>query len=327
MSTERNSGILDSLKQWCFLTGSRSALAALVLLGVLCVTAVLVDTGVMYVGSGSALRGLLSSGMFSGLLTLLTVSLSINQLILSRIFGSPSGLTDRLEGNLDFRRNIEEIADVPTSPNDPASFLGMVAGELESRAAELERTVARSNPDLHGEFESSATDLVDYAEHLGAVKEGDDPFELLDLMLGSEYAEHIDTVRELRAKYGEQLSEEACDHLDAILELLKAVSVIRQFFKTLAIQQDLATLSRRLIYTGVVALFTAYVSTAVYTSSSTLPTTISAAHMPVVVTVVTPILFTPVVVLVVYLLRVATIALYTTSVGPFVPPVEQVKRA
>ena len=324
MTTQDRPDRLNRIKEWYLLTGSRTVLAGIVLFCLLVVTGVLVETGIMYIGPGSSMLSLLASGMFSGLLTLVTVSLTINQLILSRVFGSPSGLTDRLEGNLEFRRNVEEIADDRTSPNDPGSFLGLVAETLELRAANLERTVADSDADYVDDFTEYTQELVSYAQHLGQVREGDDTFKVLDIMIGSRYAYHMDRIRELRSLYGNHISKGSDDDLKAIFELLKAVATIRQFFKTLAIQQDLAVLSRRIIYTGVIAVVTNYALTTVYTSSSSLPTTISPAHLPLVVTLVTPILFAPLVILVVYLLRVATIALYTASVGSFVPPEEQI---
>ncbi|SEO52571.1 hypothetical protein SAMN04487948_10373 [Halogranum amylolyticum] len=324
MTNQDSPDHLNRLKEWYLLTGSRTRLAGIVLFSLLVVTGVLVETGVMYVGPGSSMLSLLASGMLSGLLSLITVSLSINQLILSRVFGSPSGLTDRLEGNLEFRRNIEEVTGVRTSPNDPASFLGLVAETLERRAANLERTIDDSEADYADEFAEYTQELVSYGQHLGQVREGDETFKVLDIMIGSRYAYHMDRVRELRSMYGNHISKGSDDDLEAIFELLKAVATIRQFFKTIAIQQDLAMLSRRIIYTGVLAVVTNYALTTVYTSSSGVPTTISPAHLPLVVTLATPILFAPLVILVSYLLRVATIALYTASVGSFVPPEEQI---
>lgn len=144
------------------------------------------------------------------------------------------------------------------------------------------------------------------------------------MLLGSEYAKHIDLIRMVQQKYGEELPNEAYAHIEAILDLLKAIAIIRQFFKTLVIQQDLATLSRRLIYTGTVAVLLNYYLTTVYTSSSSMPTTLPPAYMPLVATTAAPVLLSPLVILVVSLLRIAIITLYTVSVGFFVPPEERI---
>lgn len=57
------------------------------------------------------------------------------------------------------------------------------------------------------------------------------------------------------SRCGENLPDEA---LDDVLELLKAIATMQQFFKTLILQQELAILSRRLRYTGIPAVLVTY---------------------------------------------------------------------
>jgi len=79
---------------------------------------------------------------YPGLLTLLTVALSVNQLVLSRLFGSAGTLSDQLEGTLDYRRTVEELAGVAASPNEPTAFLGLLADSLARRVGDFRRSVA-----------------------------------------------------------------------------------------------------------------------------------------------------------------------------------------
>lgn len=248
-----SNGGLDAARRWLFLTGNRTAIAGGLLLGILCLTGALVAANVVRLGPGSNLMNSLS-GLISGLLTLLTVTLAINQLVLSRVFGSPGGLTSKLDGALQFRRRIEEIAGVASNPSDPGDFLGLVADALVDRAAELETAVKDAEFDRADAFESYATDLTSYAEKLKQARDSDNTSQVLAVALDTEYADQITRTRELRAEHGERLPAGASEQLGALLELLKAVATMRQFFKTVAIQQDLARLSRRLIYTGVVAV-------------------------------------------------------------------------
>ncbi|MFB6206991.1 MAG: hypothetical protein ABEJ05_10755 [Haloglomus sp.] len=310
------------------MTGSRPLLALCIALGVGALTAVVVFTGLVYVGPDSTLGTVLASGMLGALATVVTVTLSINQLILSRVFGTPADLTDRLEGNLEFRQTIEDVADIDTSPNDPGSFLALLAGTLEERAAALERAVddADLDDDLDDRVDDLTSELVEYAHHLGEAEGSESTFEVLLLTFGTEYADRIDDVRRLRRTTDERLPDAATDHVDAILELLKGVAVIRQFFKTLAIQQDLASLSRQLIYTGITGLLVTYYLAQVYTPSGMAPT-IAAPWLPWVVVGASMVVFAPVAVLVSTLLRVATVTLYTVSVGSFIPPEERIGRS
>lgn len=313
-------------KRWVLVTGSRRKFS-LILAGVLAaITAVVVFGDVVYVGRDSNFATVLASGMLGALATIVTVTLSINQLILSRVFGSPAELTDRLEGNLQFRRSIEAVAGVNTSPNDPGAFLSLVAQTLKKRAASLDRAVQQADDledSVREDVESVTQHLVDYARHLESAKEIDSTVEVLSLTFGTDYADYIDDIRRIDTMTEGQVSDAVADDLDSILTLLKGVATIRQFFKTLAVQQDLARLSRQLIYTGVPAILVAYFLAPVYTGPSIQPA-ISSSLLPWIVILATVVLFSPLLVLVAYLLRVATVTLYTVSVGSFVPPEERV---
>ncbi len=88
---------------WFVLSGNRHIVAAGFTLLVVAATFALVTADLLAIGPSSNAATLLASGIASGTLTLVTVALSINQLILSRVFGSPNGLSDRLQGTRELR--------------------------------------------------------------------------------------------------------------------------------------------------------------------------------------------------------------------------------
>ncbi|WP_225332953.1 hypothetical protein [Halomicrobium urmianum] len=311
----------NPVTRWLFITGNRLGVAAVLALTFAALAALLIRLGLVYVGPGSNLSTALSSGLLSGLLTLLTVALSINQLILSRLFGSAGNLSDELEGTLDYRHTVEDIAGVDVSPNDPSAFLGLLADSLKRRVGDFRREVERSavTLDAGDDAEKYAAEVADYAADLATADDIADPFKVLLLTLGTDYADHLDTTRAFRSRYGEDLTETADDALDDALELLKAIATMRQFFKTLTLQQELARLSRSLIYTGVPAVLATYFFSQVYTGSN-VPPAIDPAALPAVSVVATAVILSPLAVLVASLLRVATVSLYTVSIGTFVPP-------
>ncbi|WP_101295354.1 hypothetical protein [Halegenticoccus soli] len=315
-----------TIVHWYLLSGSRTVVAAVIVLGVFLLTLALNKATLIDLGPNSRLAPMLRSGVLAGLLTLVTVTLSINQLILSRVFGSPSELTDTLEGNLAFRRNVERLAGRASSPNDPGAFLVLVADTLQDRVTELRRRVEESgggrDGDVRREFDSYVDDLASYAEHLQQAEENRSTVDTLLVIFGSSYAAYITETMRLQREYGDLVSESIRDELDAVLELLKAVATIRQFFKTIAIQQDLARLSRRLIYLGLLAVLVAYYLTLVYRQVPS--TTVPAQSLPLVASVGTAIIFSPLALLLSYLLRVGTVTLHTVSVGAFVPPEERI---
>lgn len=121
------------VRTWILIDGDRRLVAAGLVLGTLLVLLVAVQLGIIAVGPESSMRTLLSSGITSGLLALITVSLSINQLLLSRVFGSPGEFEDRLSETLALRERIEEVGELPVSPNHPVSFLGVRQATHRSR--------------------------------------------------------------------------------------------------------------------------------------------------------------------------------------------------
>ncbi|WP_227376327.1 hypothetical protein [Haladaptatus halobius] len=317
------SDVENPVKRWVLLTGSRTGFAIGLTVCIVVLSAVLSITGIVYVKAGSNLATALASGLLSGLLTLITVTLSINQLILSRVFGSPSNLTDTVEGSIEFQESVERIADVPISPNDPDEFLALIGRTLIDHAEQL-HTHIKANSAFSDDFEQFTKRIITYGDHLANAEDTNDPFEVLVLTLGTGYAQNLTETRRLQA-VANDLSDDADETLDDILTLLKGVATMRQFFKTLTIQQDLARLSRQLIYTGVAAVLITYYLSHVYTSASSMPTAIPEVYMPLVTSVAAGVIFLPLMVIISYLLRVATVTFYTVSVGSFVPPIARIK--
>ncbi|WP_049970418.1 hypothetical protein [Haladaptatus cibarius] len=302
--------------EWVLLSGNRFVLTAAICIAVVAILSVLTAVGAISVGFKSSVRSLLSSGIASGLLTLITVALSINQLILSRVFGSPNELTDRLDGTLEFRRTVEKIAGRSSSPTDPTDFLALVFETIHDRTANLDLS---SIDDEAGEYQST---FASYAETIGErVQNQDNMVGVLSEIVGTEYAEFMAATRYVRNEFDDELSESEQSGLEDIFELLKSIAIARQYFKTLAIQQDLARLSRFVAYSGLAAFVTTICLTLLYKSSS--GAYIGQPDLSIVVILGFGIIVSPLAVLISYILRVATIARYTVSVGPFVPPKEE----
>ena len=114
----------------------------------------LIRANLLEIGGSSTMSSLLD-GAIAGLLTVITVALSINQLVLSRMFGSPNELRDRLAGATDFRRTVERAADEPTSRVEPIEFFAMIADTLRARSARLSDTATDADGDLRGVHEEA----------------------------------------------------------------------------------------------------------------------------------------------------------------------------
>src|SRR6056297_3424569 len=130
------------LTHWLLLGGNRMAVAVLLVAVVVVVLYGGTQLGVVAIGPSSSAATAFGSGLISGTVTLVTIALSINQLILSRVFGSPSGLSQKLQGTRDLREQVRGHAGEPAAPNDPAAFLDLLATTLRARAENLRELAA-----------------------------------------------------------------------------------------------------------------------------------------------------------------------------------------
>ncbi|WP_251342552.1 hypothetical protein [Haloplanus halophilus] len=306
---------------WLVLSGNRIAVAAVLLAAVVGVFATLTQVGLLAVGPRSAAASAFASGFISGTVTLVTIALSINQLILSRVFGSPDELFEQLDGTRDLRRRVRDHAGDAVVPNDPAEFLGLVAETLTERANRLDSARRNADADLPDELGDYAAGIAAYGESITAkIESGTAIVNVLEVILGTEYARNLTATEQVRNEYGDRLSETATAELDAIEDLLEAIAVTRQFFKTLSLQQDFARLSRVVAYTGLLALVVSVALALVYRPDSV---TVPAGTLPLVVSVGIGVIVTPMAVFIAYMFRAATIARQTVSVGPFAPPADR----
>ncbi|WP_256686947.1 hypothetical protein [Halococcus qingdaonensis] len=304
---------MNKLSKWIFIDGNRLLVSVLLAAVAFLVTFGATQIGLITFQPASAVSSMFGSGVVSGTFSLITITLTVNQLVLSRVFGTVEGLTDRLDGTREFRQSVAELAGRATSPNDPAEFLALVGETLDDRV----EAFAAEHDETTDEIEEYRSAMRSYAERLEGVAGTEDTMAIVSTLLGPAYAQRLTETEAIRRTHDDRSTEE----LDAVAELLEAVAVARQFFKTIAIQQDLAGLSRRLATLGIPILLVAFYTTTVYTS---IPSAMVAQPLlPVVVSAAIAIVLLPLALLLSYMLRLATIARYTVSVGPFVPPEEQ----
>lgn len=302
---------------WTLLDGNRIAIAGCLVLGVFGIVYSLAAAGLVAVGPESTASTAFASGPASGTSTLATVALSINQLVLSRVFGSPDELSDELEGTRELRQRVRRIAGEPSTPNDSVRFLSLIATTLHDRAGRLRSAVEGSGWATPEEADRYVDGIESYGESIDSKVESETAIVgVLVVLLDTEYARNPTATERLHDEYDADLSPEVEDHLEAIDDLLETVAITRQFFKTLSLQQDLARLSRVLAYSGLLALLASLTMALLYWIGSV---TVPPGLLPVVVAVGVTVVVVPLAVFLAYILRAATVARHTVSVGPFRP--------
>lgn len=320
-STGETEGPVDSASDWLFLNGDRRIVAAGIVVAFAGIVGLFVFLGLVAVGVDSSVSQVFGSGLTAGVVTLVTIALSINQLILSRVFGSPNTLRDRLDGSRVLRERVAELAGEPVSPNDPATFLSLLAVTLSERATSAASILEQDESETPTELTEALRNIAEYGRSIDDHAEAETPVsDVLSVIVGTEYAINMAAVEHLQNAYAGSIPAEAEVELRVLEDLLESIAVVRQFFKTLVLQQDFAVLSRQLVYSGLIALLGSVSLTLVYRTDTV---TIDPSVLPILVPVVLGVVVTPLGVFAAYILRAATIAHRTISVGPFVPPEER----
>lgn len=313
---------MNNATKWFLINGNRSVVASLFVVGTFFITYGLTTLGFITFQPESAASTMFGSGIVSGVFSLITITLTVNQMILSRVFGSVTELTNRIEGSFEFRHTVEDLAEQSKSPKHPDDFLVFIGKTITERAQALETKLTDANPEMKDEVAEYLSEIYAYADHIEDIEDTEDTTQIVSMLLESAYAHNLTATDRLLRKYDEELSEPIRTDLEALFELMKSVAIARQFFKTVAIQQDLAQLSRILAFIGIPVLLGVFFVTTMYT---TLPsTTVAQPFLAEIVSLGIALVFIPVAILLSYILRAASIARYTVSVGPFIPPEEQI---
>lgn len=305
------------LANWLLVEGNRLVIAGGVLAVLLLALLTVVWTfGFVSVRAASPIYFLLSS-LVTGDLTLVTVVLSINQLVLSRELGSPGNLSERIKGTVEYRSNVEESTETGVTPESPSRFLRFLHEKVESRThrlAEISADVSEENLDqrLDG-LVSSLYDDVDLVNRTLDAEEG--IFSVVSATIATNHGDQLQEIAAVRDEYADSLSDELNDVLDAIETYLLQIDVARNYFKTVYVKKELAYLSRVLLYVGLPAIVIDALALVFYNAvgPASPPQIVVYAGVAVAFTVG----LAPLAILFAFVLRLSWVAQRTATVAPF----------
>lgn len=302
--------------EWVLLTGDRSAVALVItglFFGFFVSLSVLDVVPLFYV----------YSGLITGNLTLITVVISINQLLLSRELQTPGELRTQIENVIEYRRDVEGAAD-EIAPVQPLGFLRLLVEATREQAQRL-GGFARSDVVQTGgsEIEDEATRLTEQMDRIDTLLRESETgtINVLWTLLRTNYAQEINRLRRIKERFEEELSPPVHDSIDEVIDLLQEIDIARQYFKTIYFQQELSSLSRLLLYVGLPAVATATATLLVLTVPASEPTAIR--HMDVLLPVSLTVGFLPLSILCSYILRTATVTNLTAATLPFTTPEQE----
>lgn len=309
--------------EWFVLVGDRLVLAGLLTfffaLGVLFVEMV----GIVAVRDTTEMLYLFQV-LVGGNLTLVTIVLSINQLVLAREFKTPGELHDQIENVIAYRNHVEEATGSSTVPVTPADFLYTLLDGVQDKSHRLKELAKEQNhPRLSSEAKTLGSTLTSHTDEVISVLDFSQNgiFSALAVTLETNYSEQLNEAYRLRTEYETELTPEMQDALDDLTDTLKQIDIARQYFKSVYMQSELARLSRILLYVGVLAIGSALLMLFVYTGATNPP--VAASYLEVFAPTVLIIGFAPLAVLFSFLLRVAMVAQRTVAITPFTTPSQE----
>jgi hypothetical protein len=314
----------QSFARYLLLDADRGAVAAVIWLASFAVVLGLGWADVIGADRSGPVSALLRATV-SGLFTLVTVVITINQLILSRVLGSPGELEREMERSTGFRDRVADRANVREMPTDPGAFLRLVAESARDRCDDLRRAAAtEADGDAVAEVERYLARVDPLVEDvLDGLDDGmAETYGILRVVLLDDFSDTISVGRRIARTHEDALSSETTDALAGVVDLLETISIVRQYLKTLYIQQALSRVSGLVLYLGFPALVLLSVTLLAYARTG--GTVLTGDALMLLVTAALTAAFAPLAVLLSYVSRLAAIARLTTSVGPFKPQEESV---
>ncbi|ADJ14664.1 hypothetical protein [Halalkalicoccus jeotgali] len=315
----------SGFRLWVLMRMNRYALAGAIMVGLFATIVALGFVGlnplsVLSVQDPDAIQTLFSS-MVGPIITGVTLVATIGQLVLSQELGAVGDQRERMQEAMEFRRDIESKTEQDVSPPEPAAFLRELVAGIEDHAEALRDAVAGN---YDGELEREIIEYVEALDdHAEAVREKIEntqfgTFDVIWTALDFNYSWKIFQARQLRSEYGDSLSEEADGLLDELIVTLQFFGPAREHFKTLYFQHELINLSRALLYTGPPALVVV-AAMIMYVDPNTLPGTLfGIERISLLVSGAFVLTLAPFVLLVSFVLRIATVAQRTLAMGPFI---------
>ena len=308
-----------TVMNWLLLDGNR-----LVIAGIIVLVSLLVVLGLLWSFGTASLRPdspvyFLFSSLLTGDLTLLTVVLSINQLVLSRELGAPGSLQTRIDETLDYRSDVEAVAESAESPSSLPDFLRFLHENVVSRAQALDETAGELDDDrLQRRLRSLSESLREDARAVNQTldRESTGAFGIISATVETSHSSQLHEIGRIRTERDDTVSGDLSDALGNLRGLLLQIDVARRYFRTVYVQKELAYLSRILLYVGVPAIIGSGITLILYNTAiaTTVPTVLFLSIAVVAFTVG----ITPLAVLFPFILRLAWVAQRTTTIAPFI---------
>lgn len=309
-------------RRWFLLDGNRLVVTGVIALSILVIIAIATVSGAVPLRNLRSLDYLFGA-LVGGNVTIITVVVAINQLLLSRELATPEELRSQMEGVVDYRRDVEERTG-QIMPVEPLGFLRLLF-ENTRQAAQSLGGLARSVADdpAYDEIDPVVAELTADADRVLDLLDASDAstFRVLSATLTTNYARQINELRRIRAQHAARLPPAVDERIAELVENLHFIEVARQYFKSIYTQEELATLSKLLVYVGVASITVVALHLLALTADAGVA--LPDPYLTVAVPVVTTVGLLPISLLLSYIVRTATVTKRTAATIPFTTPAQE----
>ncbi len=260
------------------------------------------------VSPASALVEILKS-----IVAIVTIVLSINQLVISPQLGPVSDQREAFEDTMSLREEVERRLDLDVAPLSPAAFSRSLLVAVDEQARELREQargeqrdeIARFVDDLRAETETTV-DRLDGTEFR--------KFEVVPATMNMDVSGRVQEARRL----ADEASESERRALLETVRRLKLFATARAYLKTAYIRSEYVSFSQALLLIGLPSLLAAFYATQIYDPGVFPGRTLGVENRLWFVSGALTVSLVPFAVLISYVSRLATLSQSTVFVGPFV---------
>lgn len=177
-----------------------------------------------------------------------------------------------------------------------------------------------ADEELEAEVEEFTDSLIENADRVSAGL--DDArfggFDVISSALNFNYSWKIFTGRRIYERYQDTLDESEVEALERLLHLLQLFGPAREHFKTLYFQWDLINLSRRIFVASIPALLVSSSMVLFFDDATYSVVIFDLETLVFVVATAATVSLVPFLILLAYVVRIATVTKHTLSIGPFI---------
>ncbi len=315
-------GYLKKGYLWFLVFGNREVLTLLLLLLIFAVTMAVgsvpgVANQMLYTENlpGTALLYLLT-----GTITLVTVVLSINQLVLSHQLGSVEEQETAIRSLLSHRAAVSEHTDSALTPEQPTAFLSLLLSAILGLVQDTSALLGDASiPEDHREQLQAFLDTVknDFRE----AEDGLSDTTFQDVLLIS-VLEKVNATSHLRRIRDHQRTAEALpmneeNALDDLEKSLELFVISAEYFKIAYLQTQFIRFSRSLLLISIPALIITFFTSTLIAPGLTAGTTAGADNLLWITAAALAIAVSPFALLISYMARLMTLSRTTVFSGPF----------